>query len=145
MKTKENLAGKSGKTCKERRNTKILFYDYIKIKGVRQTDALDWREVMNWRFADNQCRTAGDCYFRGSRNQCRLLTDTRWEDGRCRFRKLELTGENLYDSGTKTLVDTSRIGLCVKLLYEDGLSTYEIAKAIGVEEIYVKMHLRNIS
>lgn len=50
MKTKKTRPHEDGRPGKEKTNNhaKILFYDYIKIKGKRQAEALSWGRGRVW-------------------------------------------------------------------------------------------------
>lgn len=42
------------------------------------------------------CLDFRPCYFR-HRGDCPILSDTKFPDGKCHFRKTEVDGKNLYD------------------------------------------------
>lgn len=88
------------------------------------------------------CRSGGTCCFRMDNNVCSALSDTRFKDHICKFRKVYREGKNLYDAGEKVLgASPKRTRGLIEILRADGLTVEEIGKALGLSEATVKRHL----
>ena len=89
------------------------------------------------------CRSGGTCCFRKDNGICSALSDTRFKDHVCHFRKVYREGKNLYDSGEKVPLGSSPVrtrGL-IEILVADGLTNEEIGQALGLSVTTVRRHL----
>lgn len=136
---KKKPSGMGATRQRGKENTKILFYDFIRINGYRQCDSLQGALPM---YPTDICRSGGTCCFRRDNNVCSALSDTRFKDHICRFRKVYREGKNLYDAGEKVLgASPKRTRGLIEILRADGLTVEEIGKALGLSEATVKRHL----
>ena len=90
-----------------------------------------------------KCHSIGECCFRLENGACKALSNTRFPDGQCRFRKKSEDGPNLYEKekDIKRRASGSQVREFIALLREDGLTVKMISQAVGLSEATVRRHL----
>ena len=62
-----------------------------------------------------RCYYSGACCMRTGENECTVLADTKFWDGKCHFRKATSNGPNLYDEERRVVHGKKRP------VYKEGL------------------------